>query len=149
MSFSFAMLQAQENANASGGNAIGSNGSVSYSAGQPIYTTQVGTNGSVAQGVQQPYEISIVTEIKEAKDISLSFLVYPNPTNNFLKLKVENYNSHNLSYTLSELSGKIIETKKMESSESSIIMEHLANGVYFLKVTEYDNELKTFKIIKN
>lgn len=142
-------INAQETTDASGGNASGSGGSASYSIGQTAYTTHTGTNGSVAQGVQQPYEISIVTEIKEAKDISLSFIVYPNPTTNFLKLKVENYTSENLTYHLYQLDGKILETKKIESLEVSITTEHLASGIYFLKVSETDSDLKIFKIIKN
>ncbi len=53
-------LQAQTSVNATGGNASGSGGSASYSVGQVVYTTHTGTNGSVAQGVQQPFEISVV-----------------------------------------------------------------------------------------
>ena len=64
-------LQAQESVNATGGNALGSGGSVSYSVGQLTYQTHVGTNGSVAEGVQQPFEISVVTGIKEAKAFNL------------------------------------------------------------------------------
>ena len=142
-------LQAQKSVNSTGGNASGSGGSASYSVGQAVYTSNTETDGTVAQGVQQPYEISIVTEIKEAKDISLSFLVYPNPTTDFLKLKTENYTSENLRYHLYQLDGKILETKKIESLDVSISMEHLASGIYFLKITELDKDIKTFKIIKN
>ncbi len=85
LNLAYATLSAQQATDAAGGNASGSGGSASYSFGQTFYTTHTSTNGSVAQGVQQPYEISIVTEIKEAKDIRLSFLVYRNPTSNFLK----------------------------------------------------------------
>jgi len=49
--------QAQESTNASGGDAIGSGGSVGYSIGQLLYTTSTGSNGRVAQGVQHAYEI--------------------------------------------------------------------------------------------
>jgi hypothetical protein len=42
-----------------GGEATGSGGSVSYSVGQVVYTTNTGINGSVAQGVQQPYEFQM------------------------------------------------------------------------------------------
>ena len=47
-------LQAQESVNATGGDASGSGGSVSYSVGQITYQTHTGINGSVAEGVQQP-----------------------------------------------------------------------------------------------
>ncbi len=71
--------------------ASGSDGTASYTVGQVVYTTETGTNGySIAQGVQQPFEISVVTGIKEAKDISLSVSAYPNPTSDYLIVKVEN-----------------------------------------------------------
>ena len=47
-------LQAQDAIANSGGNATGSNGTVSYTVGQVAYTSQTGASGSVAQGVQQP-----------------------------------------------------------------------------------------------
>jgi hypothetical protein len=82
-------LQAQTSVNATGGDASGGGGSVSYSVGQVVYTTNTGANGSVAQGVQQPFEISVVTGIEEAKGINLSVSAYPNPTTDYLELKVE------------------------------------------------------------
>ena len=54
-------LQAQECIPTTGGNASGSEGSVSYTIGQIVYITNVGTNSSLAQGVQQPFEISAVS----------------------------------------------------------------------------------------
>ena len=140
-------LHAQVAIPASGGNATG-NGTVSYSIGQVVYT--VNTNlGSVAQGVQQPYEISVITAIEDAKDISLIFSVYPNPTTDFLKLKVMNYDMENLSYWLYGVSGNLIETKKVQSGETQISMTNQLSGTYFLKITEGNKDIKTFKIIKH
>ena len=147
--FGITISQAQQTTDAAGGDLSGVGGTISFSVGQIDYATNTGPNGSVAQGVQQPYEISIFTEVKEAKDISLSFLVYPNPTSDFLKLKVENYNSPNLTYTFITVNGKILEIKKMDAFEVSISLEQLAAGIYFLKVAEFNRDLKTFKIIKN
>ncbi len=142
-------LQAQESVNTTGSNASGSGGSVSYTVGQVVYTTNTGTNGSVAQGVQQPYEISVVTAIEEAKGINLSVSAYPNPTTDFLNLKVENYDNTNLSYQLFDMNGKLLETKKIEGNQTSIVMSNLVPATYFVKVTESNKEVKTFKIIKN
>jgi hypothetical protein len=61
LTFSLSTIHAQEAIPAGGGNASGSGGSASYSVGQVVYTTNTGTNGSAAQGVQQPYEISVVS----------------------------------------------------------------------------------------
>ena len=85
-------LQAQTSGNATGGNASGSGGSVSYSVGQVVYTTNIGTNGSVAQGVQQPYEISVVTAIEQTKTINLLVTAYPNPATDYLTLNISNSN---------------------------------------------------------
>jgi hypothetical protein len=60
------LAQAQESANVSGGDATGSGGTVAYSVGQVVYTTNTGSTGSVAQGVQHAFEIFTVG-IKETE----------------------------------------------------------------------------------
>jgi Secretion system C-terminal sorting domain len=141
-------LQAQEVIPATGGNVSGSGGSVSYSVGQIVYTTNTGTNGSVAQGVQQPFEISVVTGIEEAKGITLKCSVFPNPSTDLLTLKVDNYEKENLLYQLYDNNGRLLENKTIESNETSIVMSNFAPSIYFLKVTDNNKKLKIFKIIK-
>jgi hypothetical protein len=144
-------LQAQEAITTSGGNASGSGGSASYSVGQVVYTTDVGTNGSSAQGVQQPFEISVVTGIEEAKCITVEWSAYPNPTTDILNLKVDALTTlsiPSMQYQLYDMSGKLLETKKIESNQTSITMNNLMPATYFLKVTDNNKEVKTFKIIK-
>ena len=148
-------LQAQETIPATGGNASGSGGSASYSVGQVVYTTNTGANGSVAQGVQQPFEISVVTGItgiEEAKGINLSVSAYPNPTTDFLILKVDasaSLSIQSLSYQLFDMNGKRLQNKKIEGNETSIAMSNLVPATYFVKVLQGNKEVKTFKIIKN
>ena len=151
LSFGIAGLQAQEAVTASGGDASGSGGSTSYSIGQVFYITNTGTNSSVAQGVQQPMEISVVTTLEEAKGINLSCKAYPNPTTDFLTLKVENYDNTNLAYQLFDMNGKLIETNRLEGKQTNIDMSNIVPATYFLKVIQSnkDKEVKTFKIIKN
>ena len=103
----------------------------------------------MAQGVQQPFEISIVTELEEAKDISLNFSAYPNPATDLLKLKIENNKTGNLTYLLYDISGKLLENKKMEESETNISMRTLSPSTYFLIIKDDNKEVKTFRIIKN
>ncbi len=142
-------LHAQEAIPASGGNASGSGGSVSYSVGQVVYSTNTGINGSEAQGVQQPFEISVVTGLEEAKGINLVVSAYPNPTTEFVKLKVESEKLKDLSYQLYDMNGKLLECKKVEGNETNIVMSNLVPATYFLKVIQDNKEIKTFKIIKN
>jgi len=140
--------QAQQATTAAGGDAIGSGGSAAYSVGQIVYTTHTGTTGSVAQGVQQPYEIYVELGIDNSF-IALDVSAYPNPTTHFLTLHIGNTLSQNLHFELCDLNGKIIERRKINSSTEAINMESLATASYFLKVSNPNNQIKIFKIIKN
>lgn len=142
------LLQAQTSNPASGGNASGGGGSVSYTVGQIVYITNTGTNGSSSQGVQQPYEISVVTGIEEAQDISLEVSVYPNPAQDYVILKIKNYEVENLDYQLYDINGSLIKDNKVEGNETTIEMQNLKPSVYFLKMTDNLKAIKTFKIIK-
>lgn len=142
-------LQAQESVNATGGDASGSGGSASYSVGQVVYTTNTGANGSVAQGVQQPFEIPVVTGLEEAKGINLSVSVYPNPTTDYLTLQVKEFDFSNLYFQLYDMNGKLLQSEKITSNQTSIVMSNLVPATYFVKVVQGNKEVKTFKIIKN
>jgi hypothetical protein len=134
---------------ASGNNAGGTGGSVSYTIGQAVYSTVSGTSGTVSQGVQQPFEISVVTGIQDATDILLEIYVYPNPATGYVKLVIENYEIDDLSYQLSNIDGKLLQTKKIESNETLIPMDNIVSGVYFLIITDTKKDIRVFKIIKN
>ena len=141
-------VKAQQGFTAAGGGASGSGGNAAYSVGQIVYTTNTGAGGSVAQGVQQPYEISIVLGLEDHQ-ISLNMKVYPNPTSDFLILNVGNFELSTFNFELFDVSGKLLESKKITSSTETISMENLPSSTYFLKVTSNNEEVKTFKIIKN
>ena len=142
-------LQAQTSVNATGGNASGSGGSASYSVGQLAYTTNTGTNGSVSEGVQQPFEISVVTGIEEAKGINLSVTAYPNPTTDYLTLSIADFDASKLSYQLYDMNGKLLQNEKITGNQTSIVMSNLVPATYFVKVIQGNKEVKVFKIVKN
>jgi len=140
--------QAQQATIVTGGNASGSGGTGDYNIGQVAYTTNIGTTGSVAQGVQQAYEVSIVLGT-DNHAIKLDVTVFPNPTTDYLTLDVGNSELFTMNFQLCDLTGKIIENKKITNTVETISMENLASGTYFLKVTNNNQGVKTFKIIKN
>jgi len=148
-SFWLTSAHAQDVVLTTGGNASGSGGSVSYSIGQVVFSTITGANGSIVQGVQQPIEISVVSEIDDNPDIVLQCSVYPNPTTNNLTLKFKNFKPENWSYQLYDINGNLLEDKKVEGDETKIMFSNLAPAIYFLKVSNGRNEIKTFKVIKN
>jgi len=142
-------IQAQESIVASGGNASGSNGTLSYSIGQVAYMTNTGTTAYVLEGVQQPYEISIITVTEQIQTINLTCTAYPNPTGDILQLEIGNYSTEHLYYKLYDLSGNILGDKKITENNTHIKMEHFMPGTYFLKIIDNNQEIRIFKIIKN
>lgn len=146
-------LQAQESVNAAGGNAAGNGGTANYTVGQTGYHTYEGTNGSVAEGVQQPYEISIVTAIEGTDEITLSVSVYPNPTADYLTLSMydEVTTDNDLSqysYQLLDMHGKLLQDVRITEAQTSINMSNLLPAAYLLKVVSRSKEVKTFKVVK-
>ena len=148
-------MQAQQihaSVNASGGNATGSGGSVSYSVGQVFYTTASGTSASVSEGVQQPYEISVFTGLKDNTAIDLVYAVYPNPTSGKLTLKLDASSisdTKSMIYQLYDLNGKLIRSDQLKEKETNIEMSDLTTSSYYLRIIKSKKVIKTFKIIKN
>lgn len=144
----FEPISAQTSVSSAGGDAAGPGGSASYSVGQILYTFDNGTAGSVAKGVQQAYEISIVTGFASSEEIMLTGIVYPNPVSDFFILKIENYEPANLTFKLLDINGKLIETGRIRDKELQINMEDRLPGIYLLKIFDRQKEIKIFKIIK-
>lgn len=145
-------LKAQESINATGGDASGSGGSASYSVGQVTYTTDTANSGSLAHGVQQPYEISEVTGVEEAKGISLSATAYPNPTTDYIILSIDESTIkswQSMRYELLDINGKLLQSENISGFQTNLATGNLVASTYFVKVMQDDKEVKTFKIIKN
>lgn len=143
------IIQGQSTIPVAGGNATGSEGSASYTVGQITYQTISGTSGSVAQGVQQPYEISVVTVIENTEGIILEYKVYPNPTSGQIVLTIKPFDGENFRYRIYDLNGILLQDKKIESDETEISIGNLSSSVYFLNVLINNMDVKTFRIIKN
>jgi len=140
-------LRAQQAIASSGGTTAGTGGTVSYSVGQVLFSTLGGTGGTVAQGVQQPWEISVVSGT-EARDISLVCSVFPNPVSDRLVLKTEG-DMKDANVCLYDSGGKFLEGLKIRTGETTIDMSRRVASVYFLKVIRNNREVKTYKIIRN
>jgi len=151
------LLCAQEAIPVSGGEATGSNGSGSYTVGQVFYTTYLAPDlfftdditktGSVSQGVQQPFELQTLSN-PALTTVKLTAVTYPNPTKDFIILKITDSALNNLRYTLFDVNGRTIASDAIATSSTQIQMKHLAIGVYVLKVSQQNKSLKSFKIFK-
>jgi hypothetical protein len=141
------LAHAQETIPASGVEATGSGGSSSYTIGQVFYTTNTATTGGVSQGVQQPFEFQTLSN-PELTTVKVTAVTYPNPTSDYVILKISDSTLDTLSYTLFDVTGKAISNGIITNGDTQIAMQQLAIGIYILKVNRHNQALKTIKIIK-
>lgn len=141
-------LSAQEAIISVGNNASSLGGSVSFSVGQVFFNTDTYENASVQQGVQQTYEIKVFTEREVSKGIQLECVVYPNPTSDFLVLKMIDFKVEELEYKLYNNAGMLLDSDVVDKNEMCINMRIYFPATYFLKIIQHNQEIKVFKIIK-
>jgi hypothetical protein len=141
---------AQESLNTAGGVDRGRGGSVSYSVGQLVYTTETTQAGAMAQGVQRPYRVSVIENSVSQSQPVFESVVFPNPTGHDLFLQITSPMSENLHYRLIDMSGKQLSSASILAPLTQIPMENLAAGIYLLQVFDTNpNPLQTLQIIKN
>jgi hypothetical protein len=149
LSFAFFVsnqIQAQNNTVSAGADAEGSNGSISYSIGQVVYTSATGINGSINQGVQQPYDYDVITGI-ERTEIELA--LYPNPTLGQVNLSIADSRTQEYSLSLFDATGRLLLQTSKLNELNSFSMESHAAGAYTLSVYKKDELIKLFRIIRN
>jgi len=140
--------QAQESVNSIGGVDAGTGGTVSFSVGQMVYTTDSKEGGAVVQGIQRPYRIT-TTDIKKL-DNSILFKAYPNPSSDYLFLEMNAYRNEKLNYQLFDMQGKLIMTNPIEIPKTQINMRGLAVGAYVIHIYNTNNQpIQTIQVIKD
>ena len=139
---------AQNGAGAAGGDIEEGMYRVSYSIGQCFFTSVTQEGIYISSGLQHPtMQIIIGTDIEE-EGLNPEALVYPNPVNEWLKIKLDAPPLKNMSYALIDMSGRIVQRKKIVATESIIQMAGLPQGTYILNIFSEDHIIRTFKLIK-
>ncbi|MDK2773062.1 MAG: T9SS type A sorting domain-containing protein [Flavobacterium sp.] len=138
------IVLAQENSVSAGGETVGSGGASSYSIGQTNYTFQTDGNINIIEGVQQPYEISVL----EIKDFGLieNISVFPNPTTQFVTISIQEFEG--LEFQLFDINGRLIQSGKLSNSETTINVSQLPQSTFLLNILKNNSIGNTFKIIK-
>lgn len=124
----------------------GANGNGSYS-----LTSHLGQ--TIVQGGQFTFSEStdfcvdtVLNLTNLPQDIDL--MVFPNPTNGLVQLKVKNEIPMLLHYQVIDISGKVIVSNNINQTNTLINLSEYADGLYILKVLGKQNT-QSFKIIKN
>lgn len=139
-------LSAQQVVSTAGSTYVNNGGSLSYTMGEGVAQTLTKGDKILTQGFHQT-TISVATE-RVIKDLGFSIEAFPNPTSDFLNLRIEKETLQGLHFLLFDMSGKLLSKRAIERSETTVPVQQLSVGFYLLKVQEGTKELKTFKIIK-
>lgn len=135
---------AQEVVSSQGDSYSGPGGSVDFTVGEVVIFT--GTDGSndVTQGFHQTnWNFAGVIDHQPEQ----SALVYPNPTEDQLIIKMENFDGVN--FQLTDAAGKIVREGLLSGTESQVDVADFAPGNYNVVLLLNQEKLKTFKLIKN
>ena len=97
--------------------------------------------------ISLPGAIDRVAEVKN--DITLKASIVPNPFSSVFNIKLENNSTENLTITVYDLTGRMLESKSIQASElqSFSFGENYPSGVYNLIVNQGDR-VKSLRIIK-
>jgi hypothetical protein len=131
-----------------GGEASGTTGSSSFSIGQVFFHSTEHDQGSVNEGIQQPFEIFLSTST-DGFDLSLDFSVFPNPTNQFLNLRIQEHASDRLIFSLYNEKGMLLKSGQVSEYETRIDMSPFSPGMYILNISNGERILGQYKVIKH
>ena len=131
-----------------GGQAQGTSGTISYSIGQTVYQSFSDNNYTIVQGVQQPFEISVIASTEEAHAYNLELSVFPNPTVDVLKLSAEASHPSSLNYRLFNMEGRLLKQGSF-TENTEMNLSQYPTGTYLLNISNSVKTIQTFKVIKN
>lgn len=133
---------------ASGRDISGEGGSISYTIGQMTYTAHSGLTGTLNQGVQQPYEITVFSNLSETNPFTLEVTFFPNPVKDQLTLKLNDNNLSNLRYFIADVNGSHLASADVNSQVTLINMGEFPPAVYFITIKAGETTVTSFKILK-
>ena len=122
-------VQAQESAHSAGGDVSSSIGSVAFSIGQVVYSSYSLGVGTESQGVQQPYDLGAVSNLKAVVDNQTIEISWEKPTDNVLEIA-----GYNLEISEDSLNYVLVS----KTTELSFKFEKLTNSQkYWVRVSAY------------
>lgn len=140
-------VSAQQATVTTGGEAEGPSGSVSYSLGQVSDQFTTDNDGILSEGVQQPHELFIITDL-DNPSLLISAKVYPNPTMEELMVEIQEGVTSGLYLEIYNSEGISVQRQKMEATVHRIHLQGYAAGIYYLYILDGHIPLKLFKIVK-
>jgi hypothetical protein len=139
-----ASLNAQEVISSQGESYKNGSTQIDFTIGETVIETISDGNNTLTQGLHQTQLL-----ITSLEDLDINFLVdiFPNPTSEFLNLRIEEYEA--LSFQLFDVTGKLLNQALITAKETSVNVSEYPKGTYLLTLTHQESKkIKTYKVIK-
>jgi hypothetical protein len=123
---------------------------LNFTIGEPIIGPISNSNNEVSQGFWNSVTSITLSENDFLQD-NLTINVYPNPVTNYVNIKFNASVLQSYHVSIFDVNGRILKKQKLSinSSETQIKMDDLANGIYYLNVKQDNsNKIITYKLIK-
>lgn len=139
----------QEVVSSGGDQFSNSEGSFSFTVGEPVIETFSGSQEILTQGFQQNYEqILAFSTIPYLSNFS----VYPNPFSEVVTILFSEGMDKEITISLHELDGKLISIMNNIESGSSgkieLLLTDLPDGMYFLNILISNDLNSTYRVVK-
>jgi hypothetical protein len=139
-------LAAQSAVIASGGDAVSSSGSVSFSIGQISNAQATASTGSLSEGVQQPFEFFEVTVNEVLREIGIS--LFPNPALTDVMLELPTFQEGIVARFCSS-NGSLIEEVNIKSKTTSVNVRNWAASTYYIQLSDAAGHTSSYKMVKH
>lgn len=138
-------LPAQEIITAAGDYSTASTSSLQWTIGQLV--TGASSNGNIVliNGFQQ--SILTISKISE-NDLSNNIRIFPNPTNSYLEVEIDNPDFKTFTIRIYNIMGKLYYEEKILDKKQIIYLSNFCNGTYIIQITNKNILISTHKVIK-
>ena len=137
-------ISAQEVVSTQGDSYSNSNGSIDFTVGEVIISTETDGTNDITQGFHQT-NWNFVGLDNHVPNYEAS--IFPNPTEDVLNIRTSMF--ENVTYTLYDAKGRLVLQNVLLTEQTPIRVSQLAPGSYSLTLNNEKQILKTFKLIKH
>jgi hypothetical protein len=137
-------VTAQQVVASSGHTATAGGYAVDWTLGEPVIETFTGSNHILTQGMHQTN--LVVTDLQYLTLPGPEVKVYPNPAGDFLTIEIARPGNGVFYYSLSDITGRRILLKEMQTLPETADMKSYASGTYLLQV--FNSRLEHVKVCK-
>lgn len=139
-------MSAQSAVVASGGDAVSSSGSVSFSVGQISNAQVTSSTGSLSEGVQQPFELFEVTVNEVLSQIGIS--LFPNPALTEVIIELPTM-QEGIKARFYSSNGSLIEEVNILSKSTSVNVRNWAASTYYVHLSDSSGNTSTYRLVKH